>query len=200
MGLFFLGSVVDIETESDAEARLRRYCHRRHLDPLMLLTEWRKLPRVSRGEIDAMRERLSLISRLAARLAEAAGLPTGLERPGRAGAIWERGRRLPMMLRLALAYVQENYQAGVRLGDLASRLGVRSDYLGALFREHTHGTLNDHLARVRISHACRLLGTGRYSAGEVALQVGFTDQAHFSKVFKREMGLTPGGYAKTLNP
>lgn len=198
MGLFFLGSVVEIESESASEARLRRSCERRHRDVAAWLTEWRKLPRVSRAEIEVMRGRLKLMARIAARLAEAAGHPTGLERPGRSGAIWEKGRRVPAVLGRALAFVLAHYQESIRLRGLAETLGVRPDYLGSLFREHTHGTLSDHVARVRIRHACRLLGTGRYSAGEVAVQVGFTDQANFNKVFKRETGLTPGGFARAF--
>jgi AraC-like DNA-binding protein len=55
--------------------------------------------------------------------------------------------------------------------------------------------LADFLGRVRVNHACRMLESGRYSVGEIALRVGFADAAHFGKVFKRLMHCTPGEYA-----
>lgn len=201
-GIFFLGSVVAIETESEARERLLRDCRRRGRNPAPVLAEWKKLPRVKTREIEDRRSQLQLVARLAARLAESAGATaSGPIFASLSGAIWELDRRkIPDTLRRAITHVRRHYRESLKLKTVAESLEVRADYLGALFREHTGGTLNDFLAAVRVEHAQRLLEGGRFRGGEVALMVGFADQAHFSKTFKRLTGLTPRQFGERVLP
>lgn len=196
-GVFFLGSVVEIESETAARERLLRDCRRRGSDPEPVIAAWRELPRVTGSEIAQRRHQLNLVARLAARLAESAGsTATSPIFSSLSGAIWEIDRRqVPDTLRRAITHVRQHYREPIKLESLGATLGVRPDYLGSLFRKHTSGTLNEFLASVRIDHARRLLEGGRFRGGEVALMVGFADQAHFSKTFKRLTGLSPRDYA-----
>jgi AraC family transcriptional regulator len=50
--------------------------------------------------------------------------------------------------------------------------------------------------RLRIEEAARRFAAGAVPLVEVALDAGFADQAHFSRVFKQVTGLTPGEYRK----
>ena len=198
-GVFFAGSVVLRETEGAAKKRIVRYVKRRGGDLDEFLVQWNQLARVDATEVERVRSRLRLIARVTSRLAEPA---TGLSmfrggRGGLAGVIWEKGRHaVPEKLRLAMKIVQEEFHRPLNVTDLASRLGIRPDYLGSLFRKHTNGTLGDHLNAIRIRHARALLQTGKFSAGEVALTVGYADQSQFTKAFKAETGMTPGSFAK----
>jgi transcriptional regulator GlxA family with amidase domain len=50
----------------------------------------------------------------------------------------------------------------------------------------------------RITRACAMLRTTRASIVDVALRVGFFDQAHFTRVFRRVMGDTPARYRASV--
>jgi len=78
-------------------------------------------------------------------------------------------------------------------GALALRLGVSREHFHRLFRIAV-GMTPTHYARLaRIGRAKALLREGR-SQADVAAQCGFTDQAHFSRWFRRCFGVTPGNY------
>ena len=48
------------------------------------------------------------------------------------------------------------------------------------------------LLTLRLDHARRLLDAPNAILSDVALRTGFADQAHFTRLFKREFGVTPG--------
>jgi AraC-like DNA-binding protein len=47
---------------------------------------------------------------------------------------------------------------------------------------------------MRIARACELLGHSEKSLADIALEVGFADQSHFTKAFRRRQGTTPKEY------
>jgi AraC-like DNA-binding protein len=195
LGAFYYGSVIVRGTEVEAERRIRRYAKRRGVPAEPFLEQMEKAARVDASEIEPRRARLRLVAQMAARLAEAWGVPLENDLPRRGGLPWITSMEFPVMLRRVMELVQCHYAEPMTLAGVAESLKVNADHLGRLFRQHTEGTLADFLGRVRVNHACRMLESGRYSVGEIALRVGFADAAHFGKVFKRLMQCTPGEYA-----
>jgi two-component system response regulator YesN len=53
-----------------------------------------------------------------------------------------------------------------------------------------------YVTRLRLTEAARLLRAGGRSIGEIADQMGFADQSHFDRRFKRAFGLTPSQYQR----
>jgi AraC-like DNA-binding protein len=51
-----------------------------------------------------------------------------------------------------------------------------------------------YLRRYRIRQACELLETTDLSIMQVALKVGFSESAHFTRTFQREVGMTPRAF------
>ncbi len=196
LGTFFFGSVVVRGTEAAGRRRIRKYCRRRQLDPQPLLSEFERTPQVPAAQVPVLRERLGFVARLTARLVEAWGFPSGSERPGLSGTIWQpdSAKSLPVLLRRAMQHTMNHFAESLDLQRCAQALKVSPDHLGALFRTRLDCTFGDYLARVRVNHARRLLETGRFRAGEAAQRTGFADQAHFGKVFKRVTGQTPTEY------
>jgi AraC-like DNA-binding protein len=195
LGAFYYGSVIVRGTEAEAERRIRRYAQRRGVPAEPLLEQMMKTAHVEAAEIEPRRARLRLVAQMAARLAEAWGVPLENDLPRRGGLPWISAMEFPVMLRRAMELVHHHYAEPMTLAGVADALKMNADHLGRLFRQHTEGTLADFLGRVRVNHACRMLESGRYSVGEIALRVGFADAAHFGKVFKRLMQCTPGEYA-----
>jgi transcriptional regulator GlxA family with amidase domain len=58
--------------------------------------------------------------------------------------------------------------------------------------------MTEHMQTARITRACAMLRTTRASIVDVALRVGFFDQAHFTRVFRRVMGDTPARYRASV--
>lgn len=70
-------------------------------------------------------------------------------------------------------------------------------YLNRLFRKNMKKTVFQYLRDIRIAHAKQLLTTTSMRIMEVSECVGFADESYFSKVFKKQTGVSPADYAKT---
>jgi AraC family transcriptional regulator len=53
---------------------------------------------------------------------------------------------------------------------------------------------------LRIEDACRRLATSDAPLVAIALDAGFADQSHFAKTFKRQTGMTPAEYRRSVRP
>ena len=100
----------------------------------------------------------------------------------------------PRWLRQAFDYVQAHFTEAIRLNDVARSIGVHPVHLARTFRESYGLTLGEQVRTLRIEFACTLLSTSETRLAEVALACGFSDQAHFSRVFKQHIGITPSQY------
>ena len=85
------------------------------------------------------------------------------------------------------------------LSDIASRFGYDAKYLSALFKSKKGITFTAYLRSVRVKHAAFLMEEGVESAKSVAVLCGFSDALYFSKIFKKEVGMTPSEYKKRAN-
>lgn len=93
--------------------------------------------------------------------------------------------------RRALAYLAETYDQPLDLAALARRVGLAAHYLSRKVRSETGMTLQRHLRRIRIEHACQQLSAGRSNITETALDVGYQSLSHFAKAFREETGKSP---------
>ncbi|MBB4930971.1 AraC-like DNA-binding protein [Lipingzhangella halophila] len=84
-----------------------------------------------------------------------------------------------------------------RLEDLAEAVGARPYPLLRAFRASFGLPPHSYVTQVRVSRARRLLRDGAAPA-EVAIRVGFADQPHLTRHFKRHMGVTPGAYQRGI--
>ncbi len=77
------------------------------------------------------------------------------------------------------------------LAAIAKAVGVSPHHLSRRVGGETGLTLQQHLRRLRIGHACDALASGRMNVTEAALEVGYQSLSHFAKAFREETGLTP---------
>lgn len=100
----------------------------------------------------------------------------------------------PRAVSRAIAYIQENYARDVGLADIAEAAHMSPFHLTRLFKRATGVAPYQYLIQLRVNSARALLaaGAGRRSLAEVASAVGFSDQSHLSRHFKRLLGMTPG--------
>jgi signal transduction histidine kinase/DNA-binding LacI/PurR family transcriptional regulator/AraC-like DNA-binding protein len=116
-------------------------------------------------------------------------------------AALERNRELSdeaqHLVRQAMAYIHEHYAEPISRADLAQRVALSEDYLTACFRKELGVTPIAYINRYRVNQAQQLLLDTRKSVTEIALEVGFSDSGYFSRVFRREVGLSPTDYRQT---
>jgi AraC-like DNA-binding protein len=100
------------------------------------------------------------------------------------------------LVRKAMAYLHEHYAEALTRGAIAQHVGLDEDYLTYCFRQELGITPIAYLNRYRIHQAKRLLKQSGESATAIALQVGFADSGYFSRVFRRETGMSPEAYRR----
>lgn len=84
----------------------------------------------------------------------------------------------------------------LNLSSMGEALGYHPKYMSSVFKQHVGMGISEYLNALRIQHGCTLIAQGFTSIGDISTQSGFTDPQYFSKVFKKQMGLTPGQYIK----
>ncbi|WP_245258290.1 helix-turn-helix domain-containing protein [Rhodopseudomonas palustris] len=103
-------------------------------------------------------------------------------------------------LKLVANYVSEHLAEKVTLADMAAAARLSRMHFAALFLRATGLRPHEYLLKRRIAAAQELLQTGDLPIVQVAMQVGFQTQAHFTTVFKRITGHTPAKWRQTMRP
>ena len=93
-------------------------------------------------------------------------------------------------------WVDERWQSIQSLEELASACHVDPAYLCRLFRRFGHQSPYQYLLRRKMAHAAELLLLPQASVKQVAEDAGFGDPFHFSRMFKKVMGLSPAQFAR----
>jgi AraC family transcriptional regulator len=114
-----------------------------------------------------------------------------------AGAARQTNIRLgvaPAWLRQAREMIRAQFPESLQLTQIAAEVGVHPVYLATAFRRKFGVTIGEFVRQLRIEHACAELVKGELPLAAIAVQAGFVDQSHFSRVFKLYMGMTPHKY------
>lgn len=98
------------------------------------------------------------------------------------------------LVKQAIAYLHQNYTRSISRWEVAEAVGVSEDYLSRVFNRELSVSPWDYLNRYRVLQSKQLLLTTTESIGVVAHQVGFKDQAYFSRVFSKLVGQSPQGF------
>lgn len=81
---------------------------------------------------------------------------------------------------------------------LAKEIGISPVHLSRSFPKYFNSTLGDRIRSLKVEKARNLLSTGNASNSEIAYSCGFSDESHFIKSFKKQLGLTPGDYRRQI--
>ena len=105
-----------------------------------------------------------------------------------------RGGLSPIRLKRVLEYIDANLADSLDLDKLAEVAGLNLYHFARGFRQSTGSTPHQHVLRKRIERAKEFLRDPRLSVLEASARTGFVDQSHFSKVFRRIVGVAPSAY------
>ncbi|MDC7218768.1 MAG: AraC family transcriptional regulator [Spirochaetales bacterium] len=99
--------------------------------------------------------------------------------------------------RIIREYIHENLDSRLQLNGLSQLAGLSEFHFMRMFKQSFGLTPHEYISRVRVDRAKDLMA-GFVPLSQIALETGFSSQAHFTRVFKKYTGRTPGLYAKSL--
>jgi AraC-like DNA-binding protein len=100
-----------------------------------------------------------------------------------------------------ISAIERHYREPITLDWLEKRVFMSKHHLSRIFRELTGTTIIDYLYKYRINQAKILFLLNREAAvTDVCREVGFQNISHFSRLFKKFVGLTPEQYRRKVQP
>ncbi len=107
-----------------------------------------------------------------------------------------RGGLAPWQKRKATEFLSDNLANNVRLRQVAKECELSVSHFARSFKETFGVSAYRWLVQKRLSHAQHLLLRTSVPLIDIALQSGFPDQASFTRVFSRNLGVSPGAWRK----
>jgi AraC family transcriptional regulator len=136
---------------------------------------------------------LAFVEALTLGVARQLGAHAGVERPRPERA---HGGLSPVARRRTLELIDAKLDARLSIDTLAREAGLSTAHFARAFKETTGRSPHRYLVAQRLQRARRLLDLPDASLSDVALRTGFADQPHFTRLFKREFGVTPGAVVR----
>jgi AraC family transcriptional regulator len=102
------------------------------------------------------------------------------------------GGLAPAVRRRILEMMDSRPDAHLTVDELAREAGLSPAHFARAFKKTIGRAPHQHMMGLRLEHARSLLDMPDAALSDVALRTGFADQAHFTRFFKRQFGITPG--------
>ena len=91
----------------------------------------------------------------------------------------------------ALSFIEQNFQNDITVEEIAACCGLNRSYFGKIFHEVLGKSPQEFLISYRMTKATELLKLTSLSIAEVGSAVGYSNQLHFSRAFKKIYGISP---------
>jgi two-component system, response regulator YesN len=90
-----------------------------------------------------------------------------------------------------ITYIRSHLTEKITLIHIANHLHVSHEYLCRHFKQQMHMTLTDYIHKTKTEESCSLLTSNKYSISDIAYTFGYSSPAHYSKMFKKFLGMSP---------
>ncbi|MFI5192416.1 MAG: chromate resistance protein ChrB domain-containing protein [Chitinophagales bacterium] len=106
-------------------------------------------------------------------------------------------KTIPGWARELKEFIQDHIDTGLTLKEISKDLEINASYLSREFSKYFDDlSFGDYIRKLRIEKAKELIETAQYSLTEIAYLTGFSDQSHFTRIFKKYTGKNPSSYKK----
>jgi YesN/AraC family two-component response regulator len=106
----------------------------------------------------------------------------------------QKNENIPLKLKKAREYIRAHYHENISLKSVAEYLYVSEAYISRLFTKEMGESFINYVTHLRIEKAKELLKNSDLSINEISERVGYYNQEHFSRVFKKHEGCSPNKY------
>jgi AraC family transcriptional regulator len=97
-------------------------------------------------------------------------------------------------LRRAIEYIHDNMSSDISFRDVAGHVQMSPYHFARMFKQSTGQSPHNYIVRCRIERAKTLLVEARLPISDVAFEVGYKSQSHFTTCFGRLAGVTPAAF------
>ena len=99
---------------------------------------------------------------------------------------------------IVIDYIEENYANDISLESIAEAIHFNKSYIATAFKQLEGITINEYIYKYRAYKACELIAYSDLRLGEVSAMTGFKHIQHFTRVFKKYIGIPPGEYRDAM--
>ncbi len=92
------------------------------------------------------------------------------------------------------SYIEAHYAERLTVNELAGAFYISPQYLTRIFKEHYGIAPYEYIMLLKIERAKQMLANGQHKSKEILAELSFIDESHFSKTFKRIVGVSPKKY------
>ena len=101
--------------------------------------------------------------------------------------------------RRVLELIDAGLDARLTIESLAQEVGLSAAHFARAFKQTLGRAPHQYLLGRRLERARQLIETTAASLSDIAQRTGFADQAHFTRLFKRAFGTTPGALMRAMH-
>jgi YesN/AraC family two-component response regulator len=95
--------------------------------------------------------------------------------------------------------IQDHIDTNLSLKEISKGLEINPSYLSREFSKYFEDlSFGEYIRKLRIEKAIELMRSGQYSLTEISYLTGFSDQSHFTRIFKKYTGKNPSDFKKTI--
>lgn len=111
----------------------------------------------------------------------------------------KRSKKVPAWANELKELIQDQVDTNITLKQLSRELDINPAYLSREFSKYFNDlSFGEYLRKLRIEKAIEYMHTSDYSLTKIGYLTGFSDQSHFTRIFKKHTGKNPSEYRKAL--
>ena len=108
-------------------------------------------------------------------------------------------KRIPVWAKELKEIIQDHIDTNLSLKEISKGLDINPSYLSREFSKYFEDlSFGEYIRKLRIEKAIQLMQSSQYSLTEIAYLTGFSDQSHFTRIFKKHIGQSPSAYRKKM--
>jgi len=109
----------------------------------------------------------------------------------------KRTKKTPAWAKEIRDLIQDQIDTNLTLKELSKDLNIHPAYLSREFSKHFDNlSFGDYIRKQRIEKAIDYLNNSNFSLTKIAYLTGFSDQSHFTRIFKKQTGKSPSVFRK----